>query len=103
MVPLMFAVGAESRGVPCTDLGFLILGEFSLEVLEVVCFFFTMATRLSLLLVSVVLCNTSWFNTYFSLVVSAARLLKYPSRVLTSPLAPSCRVSSGSWSSGRAA
>ena len=36
MVPLLFAVGAESWGVPCADLGFLKTGEFSLEVLELV-------------------------------------------------------------------
>ena len=65
--------------------------------------FFTRATRLSLLLVRVVLFNTSWFNKSFLLVVAAAKLLKYPSRVLESPLAPSCWVSRGSWSSGRAA
>ena len=36
MVPLLFAVGAKGWGVPCADLGFLVLGEFSLEVLQVV-------------------------------------------------------------------
>ena len=69
---------------------FKILGEFSLEVLEVVCLFFTMVTMLSLLLVSVVLFNTSWFNMSFSFVADAARLLKYLSRVLMSTLDPSC-------------
>ena len=36
MVPLLFAVGAESWGVPCADLGFLKTGEFLLEVIQVV-------------------------------------------------------------------
>ena len=36
MVTLLFSVGAESWGVPCTDLGFFKTGEFSLEVLELV-------------------------------------------------------------------
>ena len=40
MVPLLFSVDAESRGVPCADLGFFISGEFSLKVLEAVCLFF---------------------------------------------------------------
>ena len=48
------------------------------------------ATRLSLLLVRVVLFNTSWFNMSFSFVAAAARLLKYPSSVLTFLLAPLC-------------
>ena len=55
------------------------------------------------MLASVVLFNTSWLSTSFSFVTTAARLSKFPSRVLTSPLFPSCCVSIGIWSSGRAA
>ena len=38
MVPLLFVVGAKGWGFPCAGLGlgFLDLGEFSLEVLQVV-------------------------------------------------------------------
>ena len=36
MVPLLFAVGAKSWGVPCADFRFFVPGEFSLEVLQVV-------------------------------------------------------------------
>ena len=38
MIPLLFAVGAKGAGVPCAGLGlrFPKLGEFSLEVLQVV-------------------------------------------------------------------
>ena len=36
MVPLLFEVGVESWGVPCADLGFFLMGEFSLKFLELV-------------------------------------------------------------------
>ena len=36
MVPLLFAVGAKSWGVPCADLFFFKTGEFLIEVLQVV-------------------------------------------------------------------
>ena len=36
MVPLLFAVGAESWGVPCADLGFFKTGKFSIKVLQAV-------------------------------------------------------------------
>ena len=36
MVPLLFAVGAESWGVPCAGLGVFKAGELLLKVLQVV-------------------------------------------------------------------
>ena len=36
MVPLLFAVGAKTWGVPCADLRFFETGEFSLKVPQVV-------------------------------------------------------------------
>ena len=48
--------------------------------------------------------NINTLEGYFTnLVAAAARLVKYPSRVLMFALAPPCWVSRGSWSSGRAA
>ena len=65
--------------------------------------FLTRAAKLLLVVVKVVLFNTSYVSSSFSLVAAAARLVKYPSREFMVSPAPSCCVSRGIWDSGGAA
>ena len=77
MVALFLAMVVEGCA-PAADLSALLEAQvFSFKVFMSPVNFLTWATRLSLLVASVVLFNTSCCRTDFSLIAAAARLSKY--------------------------